>query len=262
MTVVIQWLQVINLFAAGIVAGGLVLAWKLIVGGLRELSQVTQVRVHQGMLFLTPDRFMQPCGLVAAATAIAILVLQWQAGLLTASPLLIASIAFMVLGLLGNLGVMITSRYFGTRINAIIATWSLDAIPPEYLAMRKKWDTTHFIRMSCGITAFLGYLLGMLTFKLAGGEIDAMTLVLIGLLFINLLATAILAGGTAMACGNIVPEKFKMPVTMAMETHHAMFDLKKDAYMKPAGILSGVSAVLILILLGVRQLLTVEEGIF
>jgi hypothetical protein len=163
----IQWLRVINIYTAAVVAGGLVMAWKLIVFGLKELDQVTQVRVHQGMLFLTPDRFMQPCGLVAGVTAIAILVLQIQGDLLSGSALLVVSALFMVLGLLGNVGVVVTSRYFGTRINAIIATWSLDAIPPEYPAMRQKWDKTHFTRMCCGLVALLGYVLGFLTFYLA-----------------------------------------------------------------------------------------------
>ena len=163
----IQWLRVVNIFTAGIVAGGLIHAWKLIVAGLRELPQVTQVRVHQGMLFLTPDRFMQPCGLIAGTTAVAILVLQGRAGLIGATTLTLASALFMVLGLLGNFGVVISSRYFGTRINALIATWSLEAIPPEYPALRRKWDKTHFVRTTCGVTAFLGYVLGFLAFKLA-----------------------------------------------------------------------------------------------
>ena len=263
----IQWLYVINLFTAGIVAGGLIHAWKLIVGGLRELPQVTQVRVHQGMLFLTPDRFMQPCGLTAAGTGIALLILQIiQDGPLNVSALTIASDVFLVLGLLGNLGVAITSRYFGTRINAIIATWSLDAIPPEYPAMRRKWDKTHFIRMSCGITAFLGYLLGFLTFKLAmAGEseastIEATALLLAALLFCNLVAMAVLAGTRAMVTLNIIPEKYKMPKVMAMQTHHAMFDLKKDSFMKPTGIFCGLSLLAIVVILGVEKRLTIPQA--
>jgi hypothetical protein len=258
----IQWLQVFNLFAAGIICGGLPMAWKLIVGGLRELPEVTQVRVHQGMLFLTPDYFMMPCGLVAGVTAILIAVFQTQAGVPLGSPWLVASLVFMAIGFVGNIGVMVTSRYFGTRINAIIATWSLDAIPPEYPAMRQKWDKTHFMRMTCGYIAFLGYLLGFLAFKLARAEqMEGLFIALLVLLFVNLFAAALLAGGTTMVALNIAPEKDKMPPLMLMQTHHAMFDLKKDSYMKPVGILAGVSAVLILILLGVGSQLTPAEGV-
>jgi hypothetical protein len=88
-----------------------------------------------------------------------------------------------------------------------------------------------------------------------------MTFALAAVIFINLFATTLLVGGTAMVCWNIVPEKHKMPTTMALRTHHAMFDLKKDSYMKPSGILSGLSAIVLLILLGVDGQLTVAQGV-
>jgi hypothetical protein len=40
-----------------------------------------------------------------------------------------------------------------------------------------------------------------------------------------------------------------------------MFDLKKDSYMKPVGILAGLSAVVILVLLGVSWQLTYAQGV-
>jgi hypothetical protein len=260
MTDVIQWLYVISLFAAGILVGGLFHAWKLIVGALRELPQVTQVRVHQGMLFLTPDRFMQPCGLIAGLGALAILLCQFLGSLQDGSVPMIVSAVCLVVGLLGIVGVVITSRYFGTRINAIIGTWSLDAIPPEYPAMRRKWDKTHLIRTSCGAVAFLGFLLSYVAFRLSMGT-DAVNILVTILIFVNAVVMAILAGSRAMTILNIIPEKDKMPMTMAMQTHQSMFDLKKDSYMKPTGIFCGLSVIALLILLGVTHQLTVPLGV-
>jgi hypothetical protein len=88
-----------------------------------------------------------------------------------------------------------------------------------------------------------------------------MTALLILLIFVNLVSSAVLAGTTAMVALNICPEKDKMPKVMAMQTHHAMFDLKKDAYMKPVGIISGLSAIAILIVLGLEHRLTLTHGI-
>jgi hypothetical protein len=109
----------------------------------------------------------------------------------------------------------------------------------------------------CGGLAFLSFLLSFLAFKLSQQSWDGAALLLIVLLFINAVVMAVLAGTRVMTAFNIIPEKDKMPTTMAMQAHHAMFDMKKDAFMKPTGILCALSVIAILVLLGVTQQLTV-----
>jgi hypothetical protein len=256
------WIRVLfvpNLFVAAVIAGGLLQAFRIIVFGLMELDTVTQVRVHQTMLFLTPDRFMQPCGIIGAITAVVILLL-----LLANGQLLSVVTLFLLIGLGGNAGVMITSRYFGTRINAIIATWSLDAIPPEYPIFRRKWDITHTLRMCCGFTMFLSYLLAALFYRgLGRGEPVGWDLTLLTdvLRFVNIFAVGILTGGMFMVGWNILPQRNLLEPAMGLKVHHAMFDMKKDSHQRPCGLLAALSAIALVVLFAVAGTLTAAKGI-
>ena len=45
---------------------------------------------------------------------------------------------------------------------AMMAKWSLDAIPDNYPEIRRRWDLVHTIRASCGVLGLTGYLLAAL----------------------------------------------------------------------------------------------------
>ena len=63
------------------------------------------------------------------------------------------------LGILGTIGVVLTSRYGNVSTNRVIAGWSLVAIPKEYPQIRNRWDAIHGARTLCGAVALSGYLL-------------------------------------------------------------------------------------------------------
>jgi Domain of unknown function (DUF1772) len=119
---------------------------------------------------------MKPSGIVSGLTALAIVALTVlpESGMLaiwdsssrqasTGHSSLTLSTAFMCLGMLGTLGVALLSRYFNVPTNAMMLTWSLDNIPDNYPDIRDRWDRVHTFRVTCGVTALVGYLLGALT---------------------------------------------------------------------------------------------------
>jgi hypothetical protein len=151
-------LRFINLFAAAIVAGGQTVVLLVIVPTKRSFEPRVSVLVHNAMLGHQIDYFMKPSGIVSGVTAITLLVL----GIFGPNQVSPVSLVFTVLGLLGTGGVVITSRFFNVRTNAMMATWSLDAIPENYPEVRKRWDLVHTIRASCGVLAFSCYTIATL----------------------------------------------------------------------------------------------------
>lgn len=139
-------LQFANLFSAALVAGGQVAVLLVIVPVKRVWPGELSVKLHVAMLGHQIDRYLKPSGIVAllSAAGILIFVRGWPA----------VSIALTVVGIMGSLGVVITSRYFNVKTNAMMETWSLDAIPAEYPSIRHRWDLVHTIRTSCGVLAF------------------------------------------------------------------------------------------------------------
>src|SRR6185503_3934213 len=101
---------------------------------------------------------MKPSGITSAVSAILILLLGGLIGRLLPT----SAIYFYLLGLLGTGGVVILSRYFNVPTNAMMAEWSLDAIPDNYPDVRRRWDLVHTVRASCGVLGFTGYALAAL----------------------------------------------------------------------------------------------------
>ena len=148
----VDLLTFVNVFAAALVAGGQVCVLMVIVPVKRLWPVRSSVELHLAMLGHQIDRYMKPSGIVSALTAIAILAL-----VPARTP---AVVAPMVAGMLGTLGVIITSRYFNVRANRAMTTWNLDALPPDYPAFRDRWDRVHYIRTWCGALGLAGYLAG------------------------------------------------------------------------------------------------------
>ena len=147
---VLDVLTFVNVFAAALVAGGQTAVLMVIVPVKRRWPVRASVELHLAMLGHQIDRYMKPSGIVSGLTALAILAL-----LPARTP---AVVATMVLGMLGTLGVIITSRFFNVRANRSMESWSLDALPPDYDAFRDRWDRVHTIRTGCGALGLAGYL--------------------------------------------------------------------------------------------------------
>lgn len=161
-SLVVAVIQFVNLFAAALVAGGQVCVLLVIVPTKRQFPTRMSVEVHNAMLGHQIDYYMKPSGITSLLTAIAIVLLGLPAVGWISLPAI--SIVFYCLGMLGTLGVVICSRYFNVKTNAMMAKWELDSIPGNYPEVRRKWDLVHTIRASCGVTAFTGYVLATLAF--------------------------------------------------------------------------------------------------
>jgi len=148
-------LHFVNVFAAAVVAGGLVAVLLVIVPVKQALPHRLSVEIHLAMLGHQIDRYMKPAGLVAAITGLVLLAMMPER-----SPLRVAP---QVVGLLGMIGVVITSRYYNVPSNRRMAEWDLNALPPGYAEWRARWDRIHVVRTTSGLVALAGYLASALT---------------------------------------------------------------------------------------------------
>jgi hypothetical protein len=151
-------LHFVTLFTAALVAGGQVLVLMVIVPVKRRLADPISVEVHNAMLGHQTDRYMKPAGIISFVSAIAILCLG-ALGYATLSPVVVGG---LVCGLLGMVGVVITSHFFNVRTNAMLLKWERGTVPPNYDAIRRRWDLVHTVRTSCGLFALAGDLVAAL----------------------------------------------------------------------------------------------------
>jgi uncharacterized membrane protein len=142
-------LRFVNIIATAIVAGGQFYVLNVIVPVKRTVSARMSVQLHLAILGRQTDRYMKPTGIVSVVSALALIALSrgHRPG----------SIVLLVIGLLGMLGVVITSRYFNVPANREMAGWSLDALPEDYGQWRNRWDRVHRIRTACGLVALAGF---------------------------------------------------------------------------------------------------------
>jgi hypothetical protein len=143
-TSLIDFLYVVNLLAAAILAGGQVFMLVTVVPARRAWSPGVAVRVHQDALTHRPDRVLRPCALVAIVTAALLLALG------RAGPFATALIGA---GLLGQLVNAVISARFEAPLNREINGWSADAVPERYPALRDDWDRKHRLRTLASVLA-------------------------------------------------------------------------------------------------------------
>jgi uncharacterized membrane protein len=142
-------LRFVNIVAAALVAGGQLYVLNVIVPVKRTAGARLSVQLHLAILGRQTDRYMKPTGIVSAVSALALMALYrgQRPG----------SIVLLALGLLGMLGVVITSRYFNVPSNRKMLGWSLDALPEDLDQCRNRWDRVHMIRTACGLVALAGF---------------------------------------------------------------------------------------------------------
>src|SRR5947207_5625790 len=107
-------LRFINLCAAAVVAGGQLVVLLVIVPTKKRFATRTSVEVHNAMLGHQIDSFMKPCGITSISAALVILVLNF----FPESRQPVISIVFLVIGMLGTVGVIFTSRYHNVVTNS------------------------------------------------------------------------------------------------------------------------------------------------
>jgi uncharacterized membrane protein len=142
-------LGLINILATALVAGGQFYVLNVIVPVKRTTSARQSVQLHLAILGYQTDRYMKPAGIVSAVSALALMALfrGHRPG----------SIVLLAMGLLGMLGVVITSRYFNVPANREMLDWSLNALPEDFDQRRNRWDRVHMIRTTCGLVALAAF---------------------------------------------------------------------------------------------------------
>ena len=123
MRVLLLVLHFITIFTSALVAGGQFFVLMVIVPVKRAFEARMSVQIHSAVLGHRTDRYMKPLGITSGVSG----------GLLLAlPPEHRANIIFLIVGLLGVLGVVISSRYFNVASNREMAGWS---------SMRSHWIT-------------------------------------------------------------------------------------------------------------------------
>jgi uncharacterized membrane protein len=146
-------LRFIAVFASGLVAGGLFLSAAAIAPALARLGDELTLRYKQVFDSLV-DRINPPGVIVSSIAALLLLILVDDApGTSTAAT---------IVGLVGSFGVGVMSAGVNMRINRQIGRWSPGAPPAELHRLMRRWNATHAIRTLAGVTAFAGYLVGVL----------------------------------------------------------------------------------------------------
>ncbi|MBZ5566723.1 MAG: DUF1772 domain-containing protein [Acidobacteriia bacterium] len=145
----------VNIFCAAITAGGLVMVLMGVYPAMRTFEPKMTARIHQA-IDLLPDSYMRPSTILSGVCGVLILVLHGAR-----TPLILA---YYVIGILGTLGIIVTSEFFNVRINAVVKSWAQkDYVAPEYPAMLDRWHRFHIVRTSSSLLALTCYLVAELT---------------------------------------------------------------------------------------------------
>lgn len=142
-------LRFVNLFCAGIAAGTFVTVLLAFIPIVDGLAPRVGLQVRQGLDPLV-DRYNPPAVILAMLTAIAILASQRE--------LTLAATLLYVVGLVGMIGVAVTSLGFNMRINRVLAGWSTEAVPPEYEPLLRRWNRYHRLRTGFGLLGLVSFI--------------------------------------------------------------------------------------------------------
>ena len=148
-----ETIRFVNVFSAGLVAGGTAIVLLVLLPALRQLPDPQAVRLHQ----LVTPLFYRYQPLTTAVSAVSAL------GALAIDPN-VTSVQGLatVAGLVCTAGVAIVSFRFNMPLNSVIARWSADAVPSEYASIRARWNTAHAARTIFAVAALGLYLVAAL----------------------------------------------------------------------------------------------------
>ena len=150
---VVTVLRFVNLFAAGLLGGGLVMVLLGIIPTLRTFSAELDHRTH---LTFDPlaDRFMPASGIIAGLTAIALLIVDADRTAL--------SVSGYGAGLVGSVGIAVLSEVYLRPTNRRFRGLHSGDLPADYPLQRETWNRMHGVRTALGLLALGGYLVAAL----------------------------------------------------------------------------------------------------
>jgi len=153
MATVIDVLRFINIFFAAIATGTLVMVLLALIPMVGSMSPGVGLQVHHRIDPLI-DRFNPPSVIISAVAAALILLLDAARTSTT--------VFLYVVGILGSIGIAVTSLGFNMRINRSIRAWSVDAVPEEYGPTRERWNRFHLVRTVSSVLALSCYIIAVL----------------------------------------------------------------------------------------------------
>jgi uncharacterized membrane protein len=154
MSTLILILRCVNIFCAGLLAGGQVFPLLTIVPAIRALPPEQAIQAHQDLLEDRPDRYLRAIGVVAAVAGALLLLVRVRP---MSQPWL-----FTAAGLAGSLAVFAVGALVEVPISHSLRAWPEDAAPEQYVQMRRYWAWGHTVRTACGLLAFFCYLAAVL----------------------------------------------------------------------------------------------------
>jgi hypothetical protein len=146
-------LRFVNLFAAGLLGGGLVMVLLGIIPTLRTFPAQIDHRMH---LTFDPnaDRFMPASGIIAGLTAILLLIVD--------SDRTAVSVTAYLAGLVGSVGIAALSEVYLRPTNRRFRALRSDGLPVDYPRQRETWNRMHGVRTALGLLALGSYLVAAL----------------------------------------------------------------------------------------------------
>ncbi|HEX4109927.1 MAG TPA: anthrone oxygenase family protein [Solirubrobacteraceae bacterium] len=139
-----------SVFAAGIAAGTLVAVLAGVLPVLVRLPPAEALRTKR-MLDPLIDRYQPATVILAAVSAVVILFHHLSS----------SETVFTVIGLVGAIGVGVTSGSVNMRINRTMGAWPADAVPAEFAPLLARWGRFHLLRTVFALVALAAFALAV-----------------------------------------------------------------------------------------------------
>lgn len=160
---VVYVLRIINIFCAALTAGGLMMVLMAVYPAVflpawwpfskKVFEPQTVAEIHRA-IDLLPDAYMRPSTVISGLTALIIIIELIQSHRLTSF-----ITTCTVIGLIGTVGVVLTSEFFNVPINRIVHGWKDGYVSPDYPRMLARWGFFHFVRTSSSLLALVCYIM-------------------------------------------------------------------------------------------------------
>ena len=154
-----DWLTLVNLFFGGTATGALLFELLVLVPSMNRQPTETSALIHRlvlGELDL-PMRVLPPSSILCGLSGLVILLTKSHQSTTFTVLYLVAVVAMAIMG--------ISTATLSHPINIAISKWpieslqSIETVPSEYPAMRRRWDRVMVMRSALGVGAFICFLI-------------------------------------------------------------------------------------------------------
>ena len=145
--------DVLSVVFGALVGGGLLIVLLAVMPTFHRVGEEIGIRLHVAFDHYV-EFFLPPFTVAAILFSAGVLV--FHDHLPTASVVLVAA------GIVGMIAVALISHLFNRPMNQIIRSWPVGTVPPEYPAMRRRWDRLHRTRTFFAVAGFVCLMLALL----------------------------------------------------------------------------------------------------